>query len=71
MQPLPPVDEKRNLVAQGQRTVRDQSRSKGAIRAPLTVKTHLVRVFGKLAVSDRTAAVIAAMKKALLDNGVS
>ena len=36
-----------------------------------TVKTHLVRAFGKLDVSDRTAAVIAAMKKGLLDNGVS
>jgi len=31
-----------------------------------TVKTHLVRTFGKLGVSDRTAAVTTAMKRGLL-----
>jgi DNA-binding NarL/FixJ family response regulator len=31
-----------------------------------TVKTHLVRVFGKLGVSDRTAAVLAAMESGLV-----
>lgn len=31
-----------------------------------TVKTHLLRIFGKLAVSDRTAAVTTAMEKGLL-----
>ncbi|RZQ61850.1 response regulator [Amycolatopsis suaedae] len=31
-----------------------------------TVKTHLVRAFGKLGVSDRTAAVTTAMKRGLL-----
>ncbi|MFB7666053.1 response regulator [Kitasatospora sp. NPDC056138] len=32
-----------------------------------TVKTHLLRVFRKLDVSDRTAAVLAAMERGLLD----
>jgi len=31
-----------------------------------TVKTHLVRVFGKLGVDDRTAAVTKAMAQGLL-----
>lgn len=31
-----------------------------------TVKTHLLRIFGKLAVSDRTAAVTTAMERGLL-----
>lgn len=31
-----------------------------------TVKTHLLRVFGKLGVSDRTAAVMAAMRRGLI-----
>lgn len=34
-----------------------------------TVKTHLLRVFKKLDVSDRTAAVLAAMEHSLLENG--
>lgn len=32
-----------------------------------TVKTHLLRIFGKLGVSDRTAAVTTAMARGLLD----
>jgi DNA-binding NarL/FixJ family response regulator len=32
-----------------------------------TVKTHLLRVFGKLGVADRTAAVTSAMRHGLLD----
>ncbi|GAA3117753.1 response regulator transcription factor [Streptosporangium carneum] len=32
-----------------------------------TVKTHLLRVFGKLGVSDRTAAVTTAMDRGLLN----
>jgi len=32
-----------------------------------TVKTHMIRVFRKLEVSDRTAAVMAAMKRGMLD----
>lgn len=32
-----------------------------------TVKTHLLRVFGKLGVSDRTAAVTTALRRGLLD----
>jgi DNA-binding NarL/FixJ family response regulator len=32
-----------------------------------TVKTHLLRVFKKLSVSDRTAAVLAAIERGLLD----
>jgi DNA-binding NarL/FixJ family response regulator len=31
-----------------------------------TVKTHLIRVFGKLGVSDRTAAVTTALERGLL-----
>ena len=31
-----------------------------------TVKTHLLRVFGKLGVSDRTAAVTTALDRGLL-----
>lgn len=31
-----------------------------------TVKTHLLRLFGKLGVSDRTAAVTAAMRRGIL-----
>jgi DNA-binding NarL/FixJ family response regulator len=34
-----------------------------------TVKTHLLRIFKKLGVSDRTAAVLAAMERSLLENG--
>ncbi len=32
-----------------------------------TVKTHLLRVFGKLEVADRTAAVTSAMRHGLLE----
>ncbi|MDH6552628.1 ATP/maltotriose-dependent transcriptional regulator MalT [Streptomyces sp. SAI-041] len=32
-----------------------------------TVKTHLLRVFAKLGVADRTAAVTSAMRYGLLD----
>lgn len=32
-----------------------------------TVKTHLLRAFGKLGVDDRTAAVTSAMRYGLLD----
>ncbi|MFC8521045.1 LuxR C-terminal-related transcriptional regulator [Streptomyces sp. NPDC057257] len=32
-----------------------------------TVKTHLLRIFGKLGVDDRTAAVTNAMRHGLLD----
>ncbi|GAA4338176.1 hypothetical protein GCM10023178_51420 [Actinomadura luteofluorescens] len=31
-----------------------------------TVKTHLLRIFGKLGVSDRTAAVMAALEHGIL-----
>jgi ATP/maltotriose-dependent transcriptional regulator MalT len=34
--------------------------------AEATVKTHLLRAFGKLGVSDRTAAVTTAMARGLL-----
>jgi len=31
------------------------------------VKTHLLRIFGKLDVDDRTAAVIAALRRGILE----
>jgi DNA-binding NarL/FixJ family response regulator len=51
------------LVAEG-RTNADIGRALHISEA--TVKTHLLRVFGKLEVSDRTAAVTTAMARGLL-----
>ena len=52
------------LVAQGQSTTAEVGRS--LFIGEATVKTHLVRVFAKLGVSDRTAAVTAAYRLGLL-----
>ena len=35
-------------------------------RSRATVKTHLLRVFGKLGVDDRTAAVTVALKRGII-----
>ena len=52
------------LVAQG---LTNRAIGRRLAMSEATVKTHLVHVFGKLGVTDRTAAVTAALDRGLID----
>lgn len=64
--PVPPSERELEVLALVARGMTNRAVARALSISEATVKTHLVHVFGKLGVDDRTAAVTAALERGLL-----